>query len=474
MATPYTPAGGCDATLNTWCERHCGQGFVARRRLQSSTAPSWAWSCVPPSSLLPSGELQPGASSACGTKSHVPSHARLYPPGAIQSAEDAALLAELSMCNASAAGIAVNTHRWNHSSGYWREANGRPKHSSPELYEIGPPSRHQIKSFSLHPPTACGAHGVPHDAATSAAEAAFGARYAFGWTKAADPAPLAAIEQHEPRYYYTRPADRPSASGIGSDLGKNFTRGHLRFLMRQLERLPIATMLDAPCGDVNWQTTAWAVDSLKAYVGLDIVRRVISLDRLRFAHHSNKRFAHWDVAACPLPRISWGGGSSGSEAVDLILLRHVLQHLPLERAAMALQHAVRSGTRYIVATTFLPAGTGGARLSGRNSHTHEGGWFSNDLTAPPFSLHAPDECLHDEDGQIYYRPARDDVNDPRHAMSLQVSTGSGAGGSSRSDSSRRARPTRASAICLWTFDEAHRAAWLAHQLALQQPMNSLP
>ena len=269
---------------------------------------------------------------------------------------------------------------------------------------------------------------------------------AFGWTRAADPAPLTAIQDRDPRYYYGRLSARSSASGIGSDVGSNLTASHLRFISRQIERLRIRTMIDAPCGDVNWQMGSWAIDSLAAYVGLDIVQRVVDLDRLRFGHHSNKQFGRWDLAACPLPQIVWahdstsGSGLPGtSQPADLVLMRHVLQHMPLERATMALRHAVKSGASYLIATTFLPAGTGGARRGGHNSHVPEGGWFSNNLMAAPFLLHSPEECVHDS--------VHDSVNDGRDGSSH--SSGKG--------------PTRAAAICLWVFDEAQRRMWLQNQ-----------
>jgi len=444
-------------------------------------------------SILRTGELQPDARRGnCTVGLSGITTSRQRPIRGFEV--HAALAAQLSMCNASAAGVAVHTVAWNQSSAYWRDINGRPRRAVKVPARVSERSAHpramMPKAFSLHPPGCILASSAAADA-----EAAFLARYTFGWTRTADAAPLAAIQQQDPRYYYTRPSDRPSASGAGSGLGTHWTTGHLRFLVRQIERLGITTLMDAPCGDVNWQMAAWATDSLRAYIGLDIVEPVIRLNSRRFAHHSNKHFEQWDLATCPLPRLLWrgawapdershqdprtverdrgvdGGGGVGSPrggrnateapepfTAELLVMRQLLQHLPLERATAVLQNVVSSGVRYLVATTFLPASMSGARLDGRNKQTYEGGWFSNDLMAPPFSLHAPDECLHDEDGEVHHAGARPASTNADVAVAATGGEGRGMGAHGGAE---RKRPNRASAICIWTFDDARRHAWLS-------------
>ena len=55
----------------------------------------------------------------------------------------------------------------------------------------------------------------------------------------------------DPGYYYTKPLDRKSASGHGSDLGVA-TSESLRFLSDAIRQYNVTSMIDVPCGDANW------------------------------------------------------------------------------------------------------------------------------------------------------------------------------------------------------------------------------
>jgi len=170
-------------------------------------------------------------------------------------------------------------------------------------------------------------------------------------------------------YYYTRPMDRPSASGHGSDLG-SATWASAKFLAAVIRQFNISTMVDIPCGDANWQFASWEMDSLVAYVGLDIAPAIIKLNRHRFAHHSNKRFLFWDLASCSIPRIKLG---AGPRVADLVNVRDVLQHMPRQRVEAATRNILESGTRLIVATTY-PRERGSVIIN-----ISEGGWTPYDL-----------------------------------------------------------------------------------------------
>ena len=139
-----------------------------------------------------------------------------------------------------------------------------------------------------------------------------------------------------------------------------------------------------PCGDVNWQLGAWETDSLAAYVGLDIVPHLIELNSARFAHHSNKRFAHWDFAACPLPKIVWP--DENPQPADLVHARHVLQHMPIARAAEAAYHLVASGSSLVLESeTFNISSSSRNKLGARR----EGEMWQNDMGLAPFFFPPP-------------------------------------------------------------------------------------
>ena len=249
---------------------------------------------------------------------------------------------------------------------YWLQRDGKPKEVASPIYAAGQQLRHRYasgsvvwaslpKSFTIHP-SACRERD-------ERATRAFTARYAYGWAQKQRHGANEAIRRFDPSYYYSNVTNRESAAGRGSDLGTNFTLHDIEFISWVVRTFNVTTMIDVPCGDANWQFGSYELDTLDAYVGLDIVPHLIELNTVRFAHHSNKRFATWDMATCALPRIRRLNGASSSVSSahdfsrnaadserhqgppDLILSRHVLQHMTLARARAAAGHLVGSGAR---------------------------------------------------------------------------------------------------------------------------------
>jgi hypothetical protein len=154
-----------------------------------------------------------------------------------------------------------------------------------------------------------------------------------------------------------------SISGPGSELSD--TEGVRTALPALLKKLGVRTLINVPCGDLHWLRT---VDlELEHYYGFDIVPAVI--DRLRQEQPiRNGEYAVADLVSADLPR------------ADAILCRDVFLHLPFRDIRRALANLQRSGSRYLLASTYegvvnedLP--TGRARPV--------------DLTAAPISLPAP-------------------------------------------------------------------------------------
>jgi len=281
---------------------------------------------------------------------------------------------------------------------YWQTRDGAPKAvpnvATSELRQAYAPDspkwRHLPKSFTLQPSTCAEVSG--------SAAAAYSARYNFGWTKAEASTMTGhqktqeAIRKFTPQHYYQDPLHRASGSGIGSDLGE-VTSADRAWLVGVIGAHNVTTMIDVPCGDVNWQMGAWETDSLSAYVGLDIVQRVIELDSARFAHHSNKRFVHWDFAACTLPKIVWP--DVGPQPADLVHARHVLQHMPAHRAATAAYHLVASGARLVVVSGKFTNATDRTEDKIHDAHAtimREGEMWNNDMGLAPFFFPPPVSC----------------------------------------------------------------------------------
>jgi len=167
-------------------------------------------------------------------------------------------------------------------------------------------------------------------------------------------------------YVAGRWGDAETRSGSGSKV--DATVAIRTELPRILERYGIRTLVDVPCGDLNWLRRV-PLD-LDRYVGADIVAAVIEANRARFGAEG-RSFLHLDLCRDPLP------------LADAVLCRDGLVHLSNRLAVDALANVRRSGARYLLATTF-----DGLR---ENRDVVTGFWRPTDLRLPPFDLLAPVE-----------------------------------------------------------------------------------
>mmetsp|Transcript_24907 Transcript_24907/g.51613 ORF Transcript_24907/g.51613 Transcript_24907/m.51613 type:complete len:377 (+) Transcript_24907:129-1259(+) len=194
-------------------------------------------------------------------------------------------------------------------------------------------------------------------------------------------------------------ARQKSASGRGSWLGYN-TETSLDFIKSVIVTHNVRSMVDIPCGDVNWIHDSFETDTLPLYVGLDITSAVIDVNNQRFAHHNNKEFYFWDASECPMPRIlvtNAGVGTASTQQqqqqqqqheqtqpFDLIHVRDVIQHIPQEMGVRYLCNVLKSGAKLLITTTFR---------SNNHEDTQEGGFYKNDLTKEPFLFPESNHCV---------------------------------------------------------------------------------
>jgi SAM-dependent methyltransferase len=161
-------------------------------------------------------------------------------------------------------------------------------------------------------------------------------------------------------------ANAESASGDGSNLTQ--TRIVRRELSVILAEFDIGTMLDAPCGDYYWMKE---VDRHQVrYIGVDIVTQIVAANARKYANPLTS-FAVQDIVNDALPQ------------VDLILCRDCLVHLPLQAAISALRAFVKSGSKYLLLTTYP-----GIVKKNRPLFII-GNWRPLDMERPPFALPAP-------------------------------------------------------------------------------------
>lgn len=166
-------------------------------------------------------------------------------------------------------------------------------------------------------------------------------------------------------HYHSRGWLEPeTVSGRGSTLLR--TESIRRELPGLFRELGVRTVLDAGCGDFHWFGSLEV--ELDGYVGVEVVEELAAISQERFGNEA-RRFVCLDVTRDDLPQ------------VDLILCRDCLVHLKNRHVRAALRNFRRSGSRYLLATTF----TG----EHPNEEAPLGGWRPLSLERPPFGLGPP-------------------------------------------------------------------------------------
>jgi SAM-dependent methyltransferase len=173
---------------------------------------------------------------------------------------------------------------------------------------------------------------------------------------------------------------KESRSGPGSDLETTYPvySGLRTFLHNNL----IGSLLDIPCGDYHWmERKLTAVDDNPVkYIGADIVPALIEANKARFP---DADFRILDITCDDLPQ------------VDLVFSRDIFGHLSHENTMRALNNIKRSGSRYLLTTSFTKQRSNGGKenvlLEGKkimqfDNTPHDGGWYPINVCIEPFNL----------------------------------------------------------------------------------------
>jgi hypothetical protein len=162
-----------------------------------------------------------------------------------------------------------------------------------------------------------------------------------------------------------------SASGLGSEL--DATAVLRAELPRLLERLPAASLLDAPCGDAGWISRAKL--GVRT-IGVDIVPSLIERLQARAAAGEIKGEYHLaDITGDPLPRC------------DAILCRDALVHLSFANIERAVANFRASGAVWLITTTFPEW-----RI---NTDCEDGDWRALNFECAPFNWGSPLELVNE-------------------------------------------------------------------------------
>lgn len=170
-------------------------------------------------------------------------------------------------------------------------------------------------------------------------------------------------------------------SGPGS--GSSATALLTTALLELVRWLGVTSVLDAACGEGYWQP------DLPGYLGLDIAPEAIDVAR---ATHPEREYRVADV-------------TMGCPRADLVLCRDAIQHLHLREGAAVLEAIRRSGSTWLLASTYVGS---------RNAAVATGGYFEPNLEAAPYGLPPAQLLLHD--GYDYAQPGV--LRDPRKMLGL--------------------------------------------------------
>lgn len=143
---------------------------------------------------------------------------------------------------------------------------------------------------------------------------------------------------------------------------------------RVLGELGVESVLDAPCGDFTWMREIDLGNI--SYVGADIVEEVIRKNAISFSRN-NRSFVVADIVTDELPK------------ADIVLCRDCFVHLSNKDIVRALRNFRRSGSTYLLTTTFHRAKWNDDLVSGR-------GWRPVNLNIPPFDFPPPLQLLIEE------------------------------------------------------------------------------
>ncbi len=167
-----------------------------------------------------------------------------------------------------------------------------------------------------------------------------------------------------------------SRSGDGSSLAS--TAGVRAGLPNLIRRLEVARLLDVPCGDFHWMAHVdLAGAGVVGYVGGDVVDAIVEANNARYGG-VGRCFVRVDLTSGPLPMVA-------GQPADAVLCRDCLVHLSFENIAAALANFARSGSAWLVTTTFPELKA--------NKDCEDGDWRALNFELAPFNWAPPAELL---------------------------------------------------------------------------------
>lgn len=162
---------------------------------------------------------------------------------------------------------------------------------------------------------------------------------------------------------------KDTGSGPGSTLEN--TKRIQKEIPKLLQSINAASLLDAPCGDLNWMQH---VDlGTIEYIGADIIKKLIESNKNRFPE---RKFIVADITKDLLP------------TVDVVLCRDCFIHLPNDMILAAINNFKKAGIKYLLTNTY--------NFIQENTDIEPGKFRMINLKLPPFSFSPPSNTIEEE------------------------------------------------------------------------------
>lgn len=167
-----------------------------------------------------------------------------------------------------------------------------------------------------------------------------------------------------------------SRSGPGSRI--DYTANVRKLIAHALKEYHVGHVLDAPCGDVNWQPLIEGFNSTR-YTGYDIVPQIIQQNTERFRDWPNVEFARVDFVNTPI-----------TVNPDLVLCRDGIQHNSLKDGVRGFCNLESSGAKYLVTNWHTETGRGFLPDHDINFDIQFGGAYPINVFTHPFNFSRPE------------------------------------------------------------------------------------
>lgn len=170
-----------------------------------------------------------------------------------------------------------------------------------------------------------------------------------------------------------------SRSGPGSTL--NETENIRPKIVDLVKKYEINSVLDVPCGDLNWMKEI--AHNFQKYTGGDIVEDCVIRNQKLYSKE-NINFINLDLLNDSLPEN------------DLLLVRDVIGHFPIEDGIKLVKNILNSDCKYLLSTTWYNINDDNYFKLHENKNVDYGRFYPVNLMSEPFNFPKPLEIIEED------------------------------------------------------------------------------